>query len=61
MSKNVQRIILLIAMGIGFGLYALYQITSGPDPDHVVLGLFYLVPSIAAFVAVIILPSRPAS
>ncbi len=58
MSKSIQRIFLLLAMGIGFGLYALYQIKSGPDPDHVWLGLVYLIPSIAAFVALLMLPSK---
>lgn len=58
MSKNLQRIILLIALGLGLGGYAIYQITSGPDQDHVFLGLFYLAASIVAFVALLRLPSK---
>lgn len=59
MSKSVQRIIVLMVMGLGFGLYALYQIKSGPDSDHVLLGIVYLIPCIAAFVALFMLPARP--
>ena len=60
MSKSTQRIILLMVMGVGFGLFGLYQIAGGPNSDHVVLGLFYLIPSVAAFVALLRLPTKPA-
>ena len=59
MSKSVQRIMMLLLLGLGLGVYGVYQIVKGPDSDHVWLGLFYLVPSIAAFVAVLRLPTRP--
>lgn len=59
MSKSMQRIAVLLLMGIGFGIYALYQIIQGPDSDHVFLGLFYLIPSLGAFVALLRLPTKP--
>jgi len=59
MSKSLQRIVMLLALGIGLGLIAIYQIVKGTDSDHVILGLFYLIPSIAAFVAVMNLPTKP--
>lgn len=60
MSKSVQRIIMLLLLGLGLGVYAVFQILKGPDSDHVWLGLAYLVPSIAAFIAVLKLPAKPA-
>jgi divalent metal cation (Fe/Co/Zn/Cd) transporter len=58
MSKSTQSILMLFLLGIGLGGYAIYQITSGPDPDHVWLGLFYLAASIVAFVALLRLPAK---
>jgi len=60
MSKSLQRIILLIGLGIGFSVFALYQMFKGPDSDHVFLGLAYLATGIVAFVAVLRLPAKPA-
>jgi multisubunit Na+/H+ antiporter MnhF subunit len=60
MSKSLQRIGLLLLMGVGLGAYAIYQIFKGPDADHVFLGLAYLGASIVAFVAVLKLPTKPA-
>ena len=60
MSKSVQRIIMLLLVGLALGIFAIFQILKGPDSDHVLLGLAYLVPSIAAFVAVLKLPTKPA-
>ncbi len=58
MSKSLQRIFILMLMGVGFAVFALYQITKGPDSDHVWLGVAYLVPSVAAFVALLKLPTK---
>lgn len=60
MSKSTQRIILLMLMGVGFALFGFYQIASGPSSDHVAIGLFYLIPSVASFVALLRLPTKPA-
>ncbi len=59
MSKSAQRILMLVLMGIGLGGYGIYQITNGPDPDHIALGIFYLIPALVAFVAVLRLPTKP--
>lgn len=59
MSKSLQRIFILVLMGIGLGGYALYQLFKGPDPDHVFLGLCYLAAGSVAFGAVLRLPAKP--
>lgn len=59
MSKSLQRIFLLMLMGIGFGIVAIYQMLQGPGEDHVAIGVLYLIPSIAAFVALLRLPTKP--
>lgn len=58
MSKSFQRVLLLFAIGVGFGIFAIYQMMNGPDSDHVALGAVYLIPSIAAFAALLMLPSK---
>jgi hypothetical protein len=59
MSKSLQRIFILVLMGIGLGGYAIYQLLKGPDSDHIFLGLCYLAAGIVAFVAVLRLPAKP--
>ncbi len=60
MSKSLQRIGLLLLIGVGLGAYGIYQILKGSTADHVFLGIAYLVPSVVAFVAVLKLPTKPA-
>jgi|GEM_PF-2842273 len=60
MSKNLQRILMLVGVGIALGAIALFQIVQGTDSDHVFIGIAYLVPSITAFIAVLKLPTKAA-
>ena len=60
MSKSLQRIVMLIGLGIILGITAIYQIVKGTDSDHVFIGLLYVIPSVTAFVAVLKLPTKPA-
>lgn len=59
MSKSMQRIVLLILMGVGLGGFGIYQMINGIGGDRVALGLFYLAAGIVAFVAVLRLPTKP--
>jgi hypothetical protein len=60
MSRNMQRIMLLILTGVGLGGFAIYQIIAGAGSDHVAIGIAYLLASIVAFGAVIRLPTKAA-
>jgi hypothetical protein len=59
MSKKLLSTVLLFLIGAGFGVFSVYTLITGKDSDHVFVGLLYLVPAIAAFVALIMLPFKP--
>ena len=59
MSKKMLSTALLFLIGAGFGLFSLYTLINAKNTDSVFVGLLYLVPAIAAFVALIMLPFKP--
>lgn len=59
MSKKMMSTALLFLIGAGFGLFSLYTLINARDTDTVFVGLLYLVPAIAAFIALIMLPFKP--
>ncbi len=58
MSKKMLSTALLFLIGAGFGLFSVYTLINAKDTDSVFVGLLYLVPAIAAFVALIMLPFK---
>ena len=56
MSKKLLSTLLLFAIGAGFGLFTLNRFLSG----DLALGFIYLIPTVAAFGALIMLPFRAA-
>lgn len=59
MSKKMLSTALLFLIGSGFGLFSIYTLINARDSDTVIVGLLYLIPAIAAFVALIMLPFKP--
>jgi hypothetical protein len=59
MSKKLLSTALLFLIGAGFGLFSLFTLINARDSDAVLEGLLYLVPAVAAFVALIMLPFKP--
>jgi len=59
MSKKMMSTALLFLIGAGFGLFSLYTLVNAKTTDSVFVGLLYLVPALAAFVALIMLPFKP--
>jgi hypothetical protein len=59
MSKKLLSTALLFLIGAGFGVFSLYTLVTAKNSDTVFVGLLYLVPAIAAFVALIMLPFKP--
>jgi hypothetical protein len=59
MSKKMLSTALLFLIGAGFGLFSLYTLLNARDTDTVMVGVLYLIPAIAAFVALIMLPFKP--
>lgn len=58
MSKKMLSTVLLFLIGAGFGLFSLTTLVNARDSDTVMVGMLYLVPAIAAFVALIMLPFK---
>ena len=59
MSKKMLSTTLLFLIGAGFGVYSLYTLVNARDTDTVMVGVLYLIPAIAAFAALIMLPFKP--
>ena len=60
-SKQIQSTVLLFLIGTGFLIFSLWSLTHLPSDDRagaVVQALLYMVPSVAAFGALIMLPRR---
>ena len=61
MSKSLQSTILLFVIGTGFLIFSLYSLTHLPSDDRVggvIQALLYMIPAVAAFGALIMLPRR---
>ncbi len=58
MSKKMLSTALLFLIGAGFGLFSLYTLVNAHDNDTIMVGVLYLIPAIAAFVALIMLPFK---
>ena len=58
MSKKMLSTTLLFLICAGFGLFSLYTLINAKSTDSVFVGLLYLVPTLAAFVALVMLPFK---
>ena len=61
MSKPMQSTILLFVIGTGFLIFSLYSLTHLPTDDRgsaIIQALLYLIPAVAAFGALFLLPRR---
>ncbi len=58
MSKKMLSTTLLFLICAGFGLFSLYTLINAKTTDSVFVGLLYLVPTLAAFVALVMLPFK---
>ena len=61
MSKQIQSTLMLFLIGTGFLIFSLWSLTHTSSTDRgsdIIQALLYMVPAVAAFVALIILPHR---
>jgi hypothetical protein len=58
MSKTALSTVLLFAIGIGFGIFSVVSLKNAHSSDDVIQALLYLIPAVAAFVALLRLPFR---
>lgn len=61
MSKKLQSTIMLFVIGAGFGIFSVYSLIHAQVQDDVIQALLYMVPAVAAFGALLLLPFRQAS
>lgn len=60
MSKKLQSTIMLFVIGVGFGIFSITSLTGAHTQDDTIQALLYLVPAVAAFGALLLLPFRHA-
>ncbi len=58
MSRRLSSTILLFLIGIGFGVFSVYSLAHAKHTDDVIQACLYLVPAVAAFGALIMLPFK---
>jgi hypothetical protein len=58
MSKRLSSTILLFLIGIGFGIYSVFSLIHAGSRDDVIQACLYMIPAIAAFGALIMLPFK---
>ena len=60
MSKRLLSTFLLLLIGVGFGIYSVTTLITAQATDDKIQALLYLVPAVAAFGALIMLPFKQA-
>ncbi len=58
MSKKLQSTIMLFVIGVGFGIFSIVSLKNAKVQDDIIQALLYMIPAIAAFGALILLPFR---
>jgi hypothetical protein len=58
MSKKIQSTVMLFLIGVGFAIFSIVSLAHAKHQDDVVQALLYMVPAVAAFGALIMLPFR---
>jgi ABC-type proline/glycine betaine transport system permease subunit len=61
MSKKMQSTIMLFLIGVGFGIFSLYSLVHAHSQDDVIQAVLYMVPAVAAFGALLLLPFKQTS
>ena len=59
MSKRLTSTLLLLLIGIGFGIFSVNLMRTATTGDDRILAALYLVPAVAAFGALLLLPFKP--
>jgi len=64
MSKKLQSTLMLFLIGTGFGIFSVVSLANvhtlkpADQTDAVIQALLYMIPAVAAFVALLMLPFR---
>jgi hypothetical protein len=64
MSKKLQSTLMLFVIGVGFGIFSVVSLVNvhtlkpSDQRDAVIQALLYMIPAVAAFVALLMLPFR---
>jgi hypothetical protein len=58
MPKKLSSTVLLFLIGVGFGIYSITSLIHASNRDDVIQACLYLIPAVAAFGALIMLPFK---
>ncbi len=61
MQKKLMSTVLLFAIGVGFGIFSVVSLMHSHQTDDTIQAILYMIPAVAAFGALILLPFRSAS
>jgi hypothetical protein len=61
MSKRLTSTLLLLLIGVGFGIFSVNMLRTATTGDDRVLAALYLIPAVCAFGALLLLPFKPNS
>lgn len=60
MSKRLMSTVLLLLIGVGFGIFSVVSLANATTLENRLIALLYLIPALAALGALIMLPFRAA-
>lgn len=60
MSKKIQSTVMLFVIGIGFGIFSVVSLINAHTQDDKIQAFLYMIPAVAAFGAILLLPFRRA-
>lgn len=60
MSKKIQSTLMLFVIGIGFGIFSVTSLINAHTQDDKIQAFLYMIPAVAAFGAILLLPFRRA-
>ena len=58
MTKRLSSTVLLLLIGVGFGIYSVTSLIHAQILDDKIQAVLYMIPAIAAFAALILLPFK---
>lgn len=60
MSKKIQSTVMLFLIGVGFGIFSVVSLMHAQTQDDKLQAVLYMIPAVAAFGALLLLPFRHA-
>ncbi len=59
-DKKIQSTVMLFLIGVGFGIFSVTSLMNAHTQDDKIQAVLYMIPAVAAFGALLLLPFRRA-